>query len=136
MKQTPLLSYKNIWLLAALISIWPFSISFEGSGVTANYFMIVFLIFAPWGYRYSREGHIFILVMFVSYLIGLVFFSKFDSHFVERQFLSLAVGLIPVLLLFVRIRIPLETINSVVIIASLVYSALTIRQLYVLDLDL
>ncbi len=132
----PLLSYKNIWLSLALISIAPFSIDLDGSGVTANYFMITLLVFAPWGYRYSREGVIFILAMFVSYFMGVAFFSKLDSYFLERQFFSLVVGLVPVLLLFVRIRIPLDGIKLVIITASLIYSVSTMKNLYALGFDL
>lgn len=121
---------KYIWLIAAIISLLPFSIMVGGSGVTANYFMLFFVIFAFYGYRYSKFGFVYLVVIFLSYVTGLILFSSGNSYFIERQFLSFIVGIIPVLILFVRIRVSFDTIKLAVIIAALAEALITIKNAY------
>lgn len=124
------LNKRHIWLIAAVISLFPFSITVEGAGITANYFMLFFVIFAFYGYRYSKFGFVYLTVVFLSYIIGLTLFSNASPYFIDRQLLSLIAGIIPVLLLFVRIRVPLDTIKLSVIIAALVFSLLVLKNVY------
>lgn len=120
----------KMWLIAAIISLLPFSIAVENAGITANYFMLFFIIFAFDGYRYSKFGFVYLIVIFLSYVIGLALFSNANLYFINRQFLSFIVGIIPVLLLFIRIRVPFDTIKLSVIIAACVYSLLVIKNVY------
>lgn len=125
------LNKKYIWLIAAIICLIPFSVQINGMGVTANYFMLFFVIFAFYGYRYSNYGFVYLVVIILSYVIGLVLFSNANAYFINRQFLSLVAGVIPVLLLFIRIRVPFDTIKLAVIISSLIYILPTIKLAYI-----
>lgn len=124
------LNKKYIWLIAAIVCLIPYSIN-VGGGVTANYFMLFFVIFAFYGYRYSNYGFVYLIVIFLSYLIGFVLFSNTDPYFINRQFLSLVAGVIPVFLLFIRIRVPFDTIKLAVIVSSLIYILPTIKHAYI-----
>lgn len=116
------LAYRVFWFLAALISIQPYSIHIGGSGVPANFFMAVFLVFSPWGYKFSRDGSVYLFVMLLSYFIGFIFISDMDPFFVLRQTLSLGAAALPVLLLFVRFRVPIDLVVDVLIVASILWA--------------
>lgn len=102
-----------------------------GGGVTANYFMLFFVIFAFYGYQYSNYGFVYLAVMILSYAIGLVLFSNGSPYFIDRQFFSLVAGVIPALLLFIKIRVPFNTIKLAAIISSLIYIYPTIKLKFI-----
>ncbi len=131
-----ILNKRHIWLIAAVISLIQFSIVVDESGITANYFMLFFVVFAFYGYRYSKFGFVYLSVIFLSYVIGLVLFSNADPYFVNRQFLSFIAGIIPVLLLFIRIRVPFDTVKLSVIIAAFIYSLLTVKNVCTLNVNI
>lgn len=120
----------------AMLSLYPFSVTIQGAGITANYFMLFFVIFAFYGYQYSELGFVYLGIMLLSYIIGLVLFSNGNPYFINKQFLSLIAGIIPILLLFIKIRIPFNAFKLSVLAVVIVYCLLKIYGVVISDVSM
>src|SRR3569833_3433594 len=76
-----------IRIVSFLIFLAPISLVVAGDGVSANYLFVLLLLFAR-SYKRNTSTSIYIIFMFISWLIGLIIFSKGDKFFILRQTIS------------------------------------------------
>jgi O-antigen ligase len=130
------LSFKIIaWSTALVFFLIPISAD-VGGGTSVNYAFLGLLIFATSGYKYSTIGALYCGSAIVSYLLGIILFSKADDTFLIRQLISFLLALCPALLLFVRLKFTLDQLVKVIIFVSCAYSAYALYSVLVNDFTL
>lgn len=99
-------------------------------GLSANYLFAVLYLRAT--FIKPKDGIILLFLIFfiLSYFVGAIIYSKGDSFFLLRQFISFSLFLSLYLLLFIKIKISLEDLLNVVVFISTLYSLHVIYVIY------
>jgi len=117
-----------IRIVSFLIFLAPISLVVAGDGVSANYLFVLLLLFAR-SYKRNTSASIYVIFMFISWLIGLIIFSKGDEFFILRQTISFGIALAATLLLFIRLRLTIYEIQLAITIAAVIYSIFVITMI-------
>src|SRR3569833_7669 len=117
-----------IRIVSFLIFLAPISLFVAGDGVSANYLIVMLLLFAR-SYKRSTSASYYVIIMFISWLIGLIIFSKGDEFFILRQTISFGIALAATILLFIRLRLSIYEIQLAITIAAVIYSIFVISMI-------
>src|SRR3569833_642126 len=81
-----------IRFVSFFIFLAPISLVVAGDGVSANFLFVLLLLFARC-YKRNTSASIYVIFMFISWLIGLIIFSKGDEYFILWLSISFGIAL-------------------------------------------
>lgn len=115
-------SARILWFVVLLL---PLSLTFDGTGVSANY-LFALLLLSPRGFRRNNEILLYCAFMVLAFVWGVLFFSGLDPSFLFRQVTSFLLAMIAIVVVLVRLAVTMEEFLTAVVFAAAAYSAYAI----------